>query len=30
MKHLPRWQRIIYIIVTMLIAISMIGITFLY
>lgn len=30
MKHLPRWQRVVYTIITALIAIGMIGITFLY
>lgn len=30
MKHLPRWQRILYTILTALIALGMVGATFLY
>jgi hypothetical protein len=30
MKHLPRWQRILYTAITVLIAFGMIGMTFLY
>jgi hypothetical protein len=30
MKHLPRWQRILYTIVVALVALGMIGATFLY
>lgn len=30
MKHLPRWQRIIYVIVTAIVAFGMIGMTFMY
>lgn len=30
MKHLPRWQRILYTILTGLIALGMVGATFLY
>lgn len=30
MKHLPTWQRIVYIVITALIAVSMIGLSFIY
>ncbi len=30
MKHLPRWQRIIYTIITALVGVGMVAATFLY